>query len=175
MDDQTLDSPIKSEKEQIAEFNKAKRASPSAFSNRPCLNQNEFTYRIFCVEKPAIDAMIKKGYPIAEIMYYWSESTGEAHAFPVFYTDAIKDVVNRYCDLFPREVAEFASSLAEYNKVLDNSKGFGKTGDIMHKMSMPLGLYRALMTLDQDFWHDKKNERTVMRLIPKLTKVGRPK
>lgn len=161
--------------QQEAEFNQARKKTSSAFDRRPITTKDEFIYRIFAVEKPAIDAMIKKGYPVKEILYYWSDVSAEAHAFPIFSSDSVEDIVNRYSDFFPIELKIFAENLADYNKALNTNTGMSDGGDMAIKVKCPIGLYRALLCLDPNFWHDKLNLNRFRKRFSLLVGVGRPK
>lgn len=163
------------EAEQLQEFKQASQKTRGAFDLRPVLTKNEFVYRIFVVEKPAIDRLIAQGHRVREILYYWSDLSAEAHALPIFETDSIEDVVNRYSDFFPIELAEFQKSLAEYNKALNNMTGKTDGGDMVIKVKCPVGLYRALLSLDPNFWHIKRNIYRFKRQFSRLVSVGRPK
>ena len=163
------------EAEQLAEIEQAKKATRSTFDLRPVTTQNEFVYRIFAVEKPAIEAMIAKGHPVREILYYWSDISAEAHALPIFMSDSVEDVVNRYSDFFPVELREFVSTLSEYNKALNKSSGTSDGGDMALKVKCPVGLYRALVALDPNFWQDKRNINRFRKRFNRLVNVGRPK
>lgn len=165
----------RTEAEQLAEFNRAKKATRSTFDRQPIKTLEEYNYRINVVEKPVVDNMIAKGYPIREVMYYWSEASLECHAFPIFSTDSIQDVVNRYSDFFPREISLFMSELNEFNKTLNTPTGMSDNGTMAIKVKCPLGLYRALICLDPDFWHSKQNLNRFRRSFSKLVSVGRPK
>jgi hypothetical protein len=160
------------EAEQIASFERAKRATRSTFDARPCLTVDEFNYRINVVEKPALERLIQKGHRIKEIMYYWSDVSAEAHAFPVFFSDGVQDIVNRYTDFFPMETRTFVQNLAEFNKILSGPNGKTEGGDLMVQMRCPLGLYRALSVLDPLFWKDNRNIKRFIAMFPKLVKVG---
>lgn len=169
----SVSAPTASQQE--AEFQQAKRKTSSTFDRRPVTTKDEFIYRIFAVEKPALEAMIQKGYPIKEILYYWSDLSAEAHALPIFSSDSPDDIVNRYSDFFPIELKLFAEGLAEYNKTLNSSSGMSDGGDMALKVRCPIGLYRALIAFDPNFWQDKRNLNRFKKRFNLLVGVGRPK
>ena len=160
---------------QLAEISKARKATTSTFDKRPITSKNDFIYRIFAVEKPAIEAMIAKGHPVREILYYWSDVSLEAHALPIFASDSVEDIVNRYSDFFPLEIQAFVKELSEYNKALNKSSGMSDNGEMAIKVKCPIGLYRALVFLDENFWHDKKNVNSFRKSFSKIACVGKPK
>lgn len=156
------------------DFNLAKKATPrKAFSNKPCLTKEEMVYRVFCLEKPIIDRMIKKGYPIREIINYWSEATGECHVVPIFATDHWPDIVTRYIDLFPVEAKTFSKELEEHNKHMVDPNGMSEDRTLMAKLRAPIGLYRMLVAFDNNFWKDELNVKAFMKMFPKLSVVKR--
>jgi len=140
------------------------------FSNAPIFNEEEAKHKLI-MERIAIMKMADEGIHSKAILNYWSDTSGECHAFPIFTTDTAADICNRYSDLYPIELEQMIKDVSDTNENLYNSDGMSKYRTKMLKLKVPIIMYRALQYLDPDFWENRKNMNWVMEYLPKL-KVG---
>lgn len=124
-------------------------------------------------ERAAIIKMQRlDGLPVKSMLNYWSDSTFECHCFPVFLSDKPIDIVNRYTDLFPREYKNFVEEVKDINATLYNPNGMSKEKINMAKLKVPVIVYKALQTLDEDFWIGDKGIKWIEQNV-KPFKVGK--
>jgi len=83
-----------------------------------------------------------------------SDTTGETHAFPIFKSDTMHDLCNRYSDLFPVELKQAIKEVEGMNQTLYDSKGMSKERINMAELRLPLTLYTILSTKDPNFWKE---------------------
>lgn len=119
--------------------------------------------------------MIKEGYQVRSMVSWHSETTLETHCLPIFESDALEDVINRYADYFPKELNGSLEEAEEMRSSLYNQDGMSKAKTIMTSFKIPLGLYKLLDAWSSDFWQIEngtfKNKRLInqfLSLMPKL-------
>ena len=116
----------------------------------PCRTEDEMIWR-YIAEGKAYE-VLKERHSIKTMLYCWSDLTGECHIFPIFTTDNIQDIANRYADLFPLECKEALKEVRAMNSNLYDWKGMSKERINMAQLRLPLTLYKAIGTLDPGFW-----------------------
>ena len=141
------------------------------FSNDLCLTEEEAKHRLI-VERMACNKMADNGRPVRAILNYWSESSGECHCFPIFTSDSVQDVINRYSDLFPIELAQTIDEVSKIRETLHNTSGMSKYKTTMTKLKVPIILYRAIQYVDSDFWNVQRNINWISQIMSKLSPKG---
>jgi len=139
----------------------------SYFDNSPVIDQESMYLRLFLERQ----ALLKSDLPIKSILNYWSETTFECHSFPIFHTDKPIDIMNRYCDVFPREYKELVKEVKDINETLYNENGMSKEKINMAKLKIPLLVYRAMTELEPEFWDGNKGVKWLESNVKPL-KVG---
>ena len=121
----------------------------------PCLTDDQVVRRI--VEEQQAWRTRQHDYKVKELISYASETTGECHIFPVFETDKVEDLCNRYSDLFPEECKLALKQIQDTRGSLYNETGMSKEKLNLIKLKLPIILYRAIDILIEGFWNDKKS------------------
>jgi len=116
--------------------------------------------------------MNKQYSNIKRILHYWSDTTCECYAIPIFTSDGPMDIVNRYFDLFPAEAAQFVAEVKDTNDNLLHSNGMSKEQLQMLKIKVPLIVYKAMEEINPAFWQGKDGMKWFEQNI-KQFKVGR--
>lgn len=120
-------------------------------NHKPCVTDEEIFMRI-CEDQKELDDMSKEGYAIKSRLSWHSPSSLETHCLPVFFSDTLQDVVNRYYDFFPVEFKQMTDIVAEFNKALYSSDAMSKEKTMMSAFKVPLGLYKLLEEWREGFW-----------------------
>lgn len=137
------------------------------FSNTPVFNEEEAKHKLILERM----ALMKSELPTKALLNYWSDTTGECHCFPVFKTDMPIDIINRYCDTFPREYQDLINEVKTMNKNLHNENAMSKEKTNMAKLRIPILVYRALTELDENFWIGNRGIKWLENNIKPL-KIG---
>ena len=116
------------------------------FSNAPVLTEDDFVARI--IHEAFAIKRLKQDNNLVNVMRIHAKNTFELHLFPVFKTDSPEDIVNRYVDLFPREIEAFIDELRAKRETLKTQSGMSDGGTQLAKMSIPIGLYGAIQQID---------------------------
>jgi hypothetical protein len=88
--------------------------------------------------------------------------------FPVFSSDNLESIVNRYLKLYPVEASLLVEEVSE--RVKSNEYGFSKDGNMKFKVSIPATIIAAGKALSRDFWevNNGKKINDFIVLCPKL-------
>jgi len=140
---------------------------------KPCVTQDDVIWR-----------MVNEGYAMEEIkrkhagnikiiLFCLSDTSAEAHYFPIFYSDNLEDVCNRYSDLFPIELETCIKEVQAINQNLYHENAMSKERLNMAKLKIPLTLYKILDAFDEEFWQlTSKKVKWLQKYFNKF-KVGK--
>ncbi len=123
-----------------------------AWDNTPVFNDYEAFLKLR-LEKDEINKSFSSSN-IITILNLSADSTGETHAFPIFHSDTIQDLCNRYSDLFPVELKETIKEVNFMRLDLYNPNGMSKERTNMAKLRLPLTIWTIISTKDPDFWKE---------------------
>lgn len=123
-----------------------------AWDNTPVFNDYEAFLKLK-LEKDEIHKSFSPDNVIA-ILNLSANSTGETHAFPIFKSDTIHDLCNRYSDLFPAELKDTIKEVESMRIDLYNPNGMSKERTNMAKLRLPLTIWTIISTRDPDYWKD---------------------
>ncbi len=115
-------------------------------NNKPCITDHEVILRLLEDQKE-IKKMRDEGYKIASMVSYQSKVTFECHCLPIFNSDRLEDVCNRYADYFPVECKQMIKQIQDDLSSLVGNKGMSKYKTIMSFGKIPIGLQKML-----DIW-----------------------
>ena len=88
--------------------------------------------------------------------------------FPVFNTDNVETIVNRYLTLYPFEAKEF---IRGFKVIMKGNESGWSNGRLMKlDFKMPTKIYYAGMAIAPDFWSsdNARNEKRFKELCPAL-------
>ncbi len=142
-----------------------------AWDNTPVFNDYEAFLKLK-LEKDEIKKSFSASNIIA-VLNLSADSTGETHAFPIFHSDTIQDLCNRYSDLFPMELKATIKEVESMRLDLYNPNGMSKERTNMAKLRLPLTIWTVISTRDPEYWKDldAKKVRILSSYLGKL-KVG---
>jgi len=98
-------------------------------NHKPCFTDDDIALRLMQDHKE-IKQMINEGHKVIAKVNYHSETTLETHCLPVFNSDTIEDLANRYFDFFPKECRQTIKAIEDESKILYHSNGMSKDGII---------------------------------------------
>ena len=145
-----------------------------------CITDHDVVMRMV-EDNLEIDLMRDAGYPVVSRVGWWSDphngGTGECHVVPLFSSDKLEDVVNRFYDCYPKAFQQVMDDVAAVNQTLYDGTGMSKLRMMMAVGKLPSGLLKMLdLWAGGDFLEPgcvRKNLKRFFAYIPKL-KVGVP-
>ena len=140
-----------------------------------CLTTEAVNHRIV-TDMVEIEAMKRDGHPVIARCSYYSDillgGTGECHCLPIFSTDKLEDIVNRYMDFFPKDFQRVIDMVEAKRQTLYNSSGMSQFGRLMAFGSIPEGLRKMLdIWAGGDFMSPESKRRNLDRLFGYVGKL----
>lgn len=119
--------------------------------HRICCTDSEITMRLL-EDRMEILQMRDEGYSITAMVSYHSPTTLETHCLPVFHSDTLEDICNRYVDFFPKECQQAIQEAKHLAQTFYHQDGLSKSKTIMASLRVPLGLWKLLDAWRPGFW-----------------------
>lgn len=147
-----------------------------SIDHSPCVTDEQVAMRLV-VDQKEIQQMIREGHSVKAMVAWHSPVTLETHCLPVFASDTLEDIINRYFDFFPKECLATIADCEEISKTLFNGTGMSEAQTIMSSFKIPLGLWKLLESWEPGFFavdpkskgfQNKKLINRFLGLMPKL-------
>jgi hypothetical protein len=126
--------------------------------HRPCLTDEEVAVRVV-QDRLAIEKLEREGHQVRAVMSYHSEVTMETHALPIFSSDTLEDVVNRFYDFFPKDFDLAVKETEQMRQTLHRGDAMSQSKTVMAMCRIPLGLYKLLDAWLPGFWDIDNTKR----------------
>lgn len=140
----------------------------------PCVSNSEVVERLL-EDQADIKALEACGHPVRAMVSYHSETTMETHSLPVFESDTLQDLANRYADFFPKECERFLKQVEHSRQMLHQTNGMSDGGLMAYHCSIPQGLWVMIRERFPEAVANPEGFRrltnNILRCLPKL-RVG---
>lgn len=144
----------------------------------PCITDHEVISRLI-EDQNEIKLMKKDGHQVISMVSWQSPTTFECHCIPIFSSDKLEDICNRYYDYWPKECLQAIKDIEIRNQNLNSGNAMSKGGNLRAFSSIPVGLQKML-----DIWaggdfissDGKILRKNIERLVGYMTKlkIGTP-
>ena len=145
-------------------------------NHKPCVTDDDVLLRLMD-DQVELDQMEREGHAMLGRVSYHSDTTLETHCLPVFATDTVEDLANRYYDFFPKECTEFFAAVEDQKRLLYQGNGMSVDETLAIHCTIPNVLWKMLVIRFPDAYNTapglRKLTREIIRYLPKL-KMSQP-